>query len=328
MFLCVHPVLRRVKKSNNGFSGAFGGLLASGLSRIPRWGIIHTWRNIFFFEGLISVMLAVTAYFILPSSPETATFLPEAERQVAVARIARDLKSRKIESLNMRYVKRAMFNLNTFLMCLASFCSLLTMNSMALFVPSLLNAMGYSGIHSQLLSVPPYAWSAIVCVTVTILSDRTRRRGMWILVVMPFTAIGFAILLSVDTIGVRYFALFFCLMGAFTASPMFLAWTVDNSAGHTTRAIAAATVVGFGSIGGILATWTYLLADAPRYITGHALNLSFACLCILLVVAAIINLKRENSIKAKGGRDARVHGLTEEEVADLGHLHPEFKFTL
>jgi MFS family permease len=31
-------------------SGAFGGLLAIGLSKIPRWGLIHTWRNIFFFE--------------------------------------------------------------------------------------------------------------------------------------------------------------------------------------------------------------------------------------------------------------------------------------
>jgi MFS family permease len=31
-------------------SGAFGGLLAIGLSSIPQWGMIHTWRNIFFFE--------------------------------------------------------------------------------------------------------------------------------------------------------------------------------------------------------------------------------------------------------------------------------------
>jgi MFS family permease len=31
-------------------SGAFGGLLAIGLSSIPPWGIIRTWRNIFFFE--------------------------------------------------------------------------------------------------------------------------------------------------------------------------------------------------------------------------------------------------------------------------------------
>lgn len=31
-------------------SGAFGGLLAIGFSKIPPWGMINTWRNIFFFE--------------------------------------------------------------------------------------------------------------------------------------------------------------------------------------------------------------------------------------------------------------------------------------
>lgn len=40
-------------------SGAFGGLLAIGLSSIPRWGRIHTWRNIFFFE--VSPYLPQTA---------------------------------------------------------------------------------------------------------------------------------------------------------------------------------------------------------------------------------------------------------------------------
>lgn len=39
-------------------AGAFGGLLATGLSRIPVWGVagarIGTWRNTFFFEGLVS----------------------------------------------------------------------------------------------------------------------------------------------------------------------------------------------------------------------------------------------------------------------------------
>ncbi|KAK5044619.1 hypothetical protein LTR84_010633 [Exophiala bonariae] len=328
-FYCRHELVSRVGlyASVASLSGAFGGLLASGLTKIPQWGMIHTWRNIFFFEGLISIALGVVGFLILPSSPETASFLSEEERQVAVARIRRDLKSQKVEDLSMRYVMRAL-NLNTILISLASFCSLLTMNSMALFVPSLLTAMGYSGIHSQLLSVPPYAWAACVCVCVTLLSDKTRRRGVWILLVMPCTAVGFIILLTVKTVGVRYFALFLCLTGAFTASPMFVAWVVDNSAGHTTRAIVAGTVVGFGNIGGILATWTYTLPDAPRYIRGHALNLGFACLCLIIVAAAILNLKRENDIKARGGRDERVHGLSEEEVADLGHLHPEFKFTL
>ena len=310
------------------FSGAFGGLLATGFTKIPQWGIIHTWRNIFFFEGLISVIIGVVAFLILPSSPATASFLTPEEREAASKRITEDMKTQNVERFDMRYVKRAVLSWNTVFLSIASLCSLLTMNSMALFIPSILNSMGYSGIDSQLLSVPPYAWATIVCVTVTIMSDRTRKRGAWILGVMPFTALGFIILLVPTHVGVHYFALFLCLTGAFTASPMLVAWCVDNSAGHMTRAIAAGTVVGFGNIGGLIAAWTYLLPDAPRYIKGHALNLGFAGLCLIIVSAAMFNLHRENKLKRSGQRDYLVEGKAEQETQDLGHTHPGFYYTV
>ena len=200
---------------------------------------------------------------------------------------------------------------------------------MALFVPSILNAMGYSGIHSQLLSVPPYVWAALVCITVTLCSDRVHRRGIFIVSVMPVTLLGF-ILLLVDNmpLGVRYLALFFCLTGAFTASPMFVAWSVENSAGHMTRAIVAGTVVGFGNIGGLVAAWTYMLGDAPRYIRGHALNAAFSVLCTIIVALAMLHLHRVNKLKKLGAYNHRIEGKSEEEIRDLGHDHPEYLFTL
>ncbi|PKS10908.1 hypothetical protein jhhlp_002666 [Lomentospora prolificans] len=309
-------------------SGAFGGLLATAFTTIPPWGPINTWRNIFFFEGVISIILGVIAFFVLPSSPATASFLTAKERELAVKRIADDLKTQHIETLKKKYIKRAIWNPNAVLVAIASLCSLMSMNSMALFVPSLLNSIGYSGINSQLLSVPPYAWAAIVCVAASMVSDRTHRRGQWILAVMPFSVVGFAILLVPARVGVHYFALFLCLTGVFTASPMLLAWVVDNSAGHMTRAIVAGFTVGFGSTGGIIAAWTYLLADAPGYTKGHAVNLGFSCLCIVAVGLAIYYLNHENKLKRAGKRDYRLAGKSESEIQDLGHEHPEFKFSL
>src|SRR6266536_1305243 len=159
-------------------SGAFGGLLATGLTKIPPWGVIHTWRNIFFFEGLISMILGLTAFLLLPNSPATASFLTSDEKRLSCDRLYLEMKSASAEPLSPRFIKRAFCSLNTVLMSLASICTLLTMKSMALFVPSLLRAMGYSPIRSQLMSVPPYAWATTVCITVTFLSDRTRSRGL------------------------------------------------------------------------------------------------------------------------------------------------------
>lgn len=310
------------------YSGAFGGLLATGLSQIPQWGIIHSWRNIFFFEGLISIALGVTAFLVLPKSPGSASFLTADERVLAERRIRLDTRSSASEKMEARYIRRALLSINTALMSAASFCSLLTMNSMSLFVPSILKGMGYSGLHSQIMSVPPYAWAATVCVTITYLSDRTRIRGPWLIGVMLFSVAGFATLLQVTALGVHYFALFLCLTGSFTASPTFMAWSVDNSAGHTTRAIVAATVAAFGSVAGILATWTYLSAEAPRYITGHSINLSFTCLCIIIITISSLYLRWENRQRSLGRRNDRLQGLTPVQAAQLGHTHPEFRFTL
>lgn len=57
-----HELMTRVGFfiSGSSMAGAFGGLLATGLSKIPEWGAssmkMHTWRNIFFFEGIVCVL--------------------------------------------------------------------------------------------------------------------------------------------------------------------------------------------------------------------------------------------------------------------------------
>jgi MFS family permease len=83
--------------SGSSMAGAFGGLLASGLSKIPRWGAhtapLYMWRNIFFFEGLITVIIAMAAPFFMPDRPETCSFLTERQRMIAAERLVREHKA-------------------------------------------------------------------------------------------------------------------------------------------------------------------------------------------------------------------------------------------
>jgi MFS family permease len=68
-------------------SGAFGGLLARGLSAIGTRGGLVGWRWIFIIEGLLTVMCAVISFFFLPNSIKTARFLNETERELAEQRL-------------------------------------------------------------------------------------------------------------------------------------------------------------------------------------------------------------------------------------------------
>jgi MFS family permease len=86
--------------SGSSMAGAFGGLLATGLSKIPTWGThaapLYLWRNIFFFEGLFTIVLAMGAPFFMPDRPETCKFLNERQRIISTMRLVKEHKAVRI----------------------------------------------------------------------------------------------------------------------------------------------------------------------------------------------------------------------------------------
>jgi MFS family permease len=68
-------------------AGAFSGLLAFGIAHMDGVGGLAGWRWIFILEGILTVLVAIAAYFTLFDFPETATFLTEEERAFVVYRL-------------------------------------------------------------------------------------------------------------------------------------------------------------------------------------------------------------------------------------------------
>ena len=186
--------------------------------------------------------------------------------------------------------------------------------------------MGFTSIISQLLTVPPYFVATIVCASAAIISDRIRNRGKVLMFIAPLIPIGFALLATINITGVKYFAIFLSTTGAFTMSPILVSWGSENSAGPAVRAITSAYLVGFGSIGALISTWTYLAKDAPRYVMGHWINFGFGVLACVVIPTLVLVLTRENGARERGERDHLLE-LPEDEIDQLGYLHPRFKFT-
>lgn len=69
-------------------AGAFGGLLASGILSLDSFGTLRSWRMIFAIEGIITVAIAIIAFFTLTDRPETAKWLSEEEKALALARVS------------------------------------------------------------------------------------------------------------------------------------------------------------------------------------------------------------------------------------------------
>lgn len=66
---------------SSALSGAFSGLLAAGIAQMRGIGGYEGWRWIFLLEGILSVVVGASCFFLLPDSPETASWLkPEESR--------------------------------------------------------------------------------------------------------------------------------------------------------------------------------------------------------------------------------------------------------
>lgn len=72
--------------SSTPLAGSLGGLLAGGLAKINAGGYSR-WPWIFFIEGALTVLVGVAAFFIMPNTPETASFLTPEERIAAKDRM-------------------------------------------------------------------------------------------------------------------------------------------------------------------------------------------------------------------------------------------------
>lgn len=73
-------------------SGAFSGLISAGIRKnLDGARGMRAWRWMFIIEGVITVFVALCAYFVLPNFPRTTSWLTEEEKALAVWRLEEDI---------------------------------------------------------------------------------------------------------------------------------------------------------------------------------------------------------------------------------------------
>lgn len=315
-------------------AGAFGGLLAAGLDKIPPWGasgmIIERWRNIFFFEGLLTVLIGLAAPRWMPTDPETAWFLTERERRIAAARLVREQKENPAEQVTKAHLKSAMTCLHTYTCAACFFIINITVQGLSVFMPLILNNLGWFDTQAQLMTVPPYVCACVIAIAIAYISDKTKKRGLYLAIFALITVVGFSVVRFATSPNIKYMGIFFVTMGAFPGGPGFLSWAMNNTGGPAVRAVTSGWVVSLGTMGGIVATWTYISTDAPLYPTGHTINLVGQILVFLLACFGMFYCMWENKQRDAGKRDHRLDGFTDDDEAwhTLGFRHPRFRYMI
>ncbi|KAK4684243.1 MFS transporter, ACS family, pantothenate transporter, partial [Tremellales sp. Uapishka_1] len=308
-------------------SGAFGGLIAYGVSSIhhPK---IEAWRVLFLIEGVPSVVLAICTFFFLPSRPETSRYLNETERTLCLTRLNRDSMVESGLGIDWAGVRRCLLDWKTYVISIMYSCMNLTLASVGGFLPTIIKGLGYSNARAQLFTVPPYVVALVFMLLLTSLSDKTQQRGLPVALVFIIGIVGWALLLSLSAkayYSARYFACICIVTAGYTNIPLIIAWQAGNTGNQSQRATSLGMLNTLGQGLSLAAAFLFPSSEKPQWTKGCAINLAFQVfgLVIALSMTAYYRYENKRRDKVEGGRPPKGTVL---DVIEQHDLAPGFRY--
>ena len=98
-----------------------------------------------------------------------------------------------------------------------------------------------------------------------------------------------------------------------------------NFEGHLKRSVGTAYLIGFGNIGGFIATFSFQTKDAPSYHTGYSVVMAFFCLTTVTSGLYFIAVRSQNKTIA---RQAVAETVPIDEPGEEQHMHSGFTYML
>ncbi|PYH90345.1 MFS general substrate transporter [Aspergillus ellipticus CBS 707.79] len=282
MFLSAAPLA-------NTFAGALAYGITSGHAKIA------SWRLLFLVEGCPSLVAAFLAWFYLPDHPASARFLTEEEKEVARARsLRRSGESERVTGINWKELLETLWDAKAWITALMYFSCNVSFSSLPVFLPTILEDMGFTAINAQGLTAPPYFASFLVTIATTWLADRIQQRGLVIAFFSLVGAVGYVLLATCTSVGVRYFGVFLAAIGVFPSIANILPWVLNNQGSDSRRGMGIVILNIIGQCGPFLGTNVFPSSDGPRYIRGQSICAAFMFFTVILALCLRALLAWEN----------------------------------
>ncbi|KAF1848432.1 MFS general substrate transporter [Cucurbitaria berberidis CBS 394.84] len=311
MFLSAAPLA-------NTFAGALAYGITSGSPAMAKW------RLLFLVEGLPTVAMAAVAWFFIPDSPEKARFLTEEEKAVARARGVRQAgAATRVGGINWKELLEGLTDVKGWILGLMYFSGNVAFSSLPVFLPTILNEMGFSSVHAQGLTAPPFFLSFLTVIATCYIADRTQQRGITIAILTAIGGTGYVILATSKSVGARYFGVFLAAAGIFPAIGNVLPWVINNQGSDTRRGTGIVILNLIGQCGPLLGTRLYPSSEKPLYVKGQSVCAAFMFLFCFLALGLRALLVWENGkLDGKYGTIAQ-QKLAMQEAAGRGEAKRE-----
>jgi hypothetical protein len=201
--------------------------------------------RIFVIEGIITMGLSLIAFFTLTDRPETARWMSEDEKEIAINRVKSERLNQAVllDKIDVSKLKRGFSNPITLATAFIFLLDNITVLGISFFLPTIISTIypGRTVVEKQLLTVPPYIVGAAFTVIVTTLSWRLSSRQTLIALTGPLVSAGFAIYLATTNANIRYAAVFLTASTCFSLGAMTNAQVSANVISDSARSVAIGT---------------------------------------------------------------------------------------
>ncbi|CAN9446893.1 unnamed protein product [Alternaria alternata] len=306
-------------------AGGLGGVVAYAIGEMDGVGGWNGWRWIIVINGIPTVLTAIAVPFVLPNSPETASFLTEEDRRNLVLLRMREIgQTTAGQELLKEDVMKGVKDWKVYAYAVAQFVGLGMLYSFSVFLPTIINGLGggWNRQVVQALTIPVYIAGFITYVAGAYYSDKTQNRGLFCIAGLAVSMIGYIFLIANKGLGLSFAGCFIVALGLWVATGIAFSWIGVNNPRYGKRAFASGMQITIGNCSGVVAPFLYAAEDAPQFTAGYGATIGLLALGIAIYVALHLYFRMKNQRKLSGKEDWRIEGKTEEEIAEMGEDNP------
>ncbi|KAI1083387.1 major facilitator superfamily transporter [Whalleya microplaca] len=303
---------------------SFASSLAWVILKLGENGPISPWRLLFLLEGFPSVVVAITAWSIIPDSPDRASYLTPREKKVARLRLRHEKQPRRrglgvgggstnhpssassttAGGLKAKAVLSALADPKAWITGAMFFLANMAYSSLPVFLPTILTEMGHGAREAQALTAVPFLVAFVAVLATAHLSDKLQSRTPFVVAHALASAAGYTVLALAKPLGVspvlRYLAVYPAAVGFFSVVVLIIAWAVNNQPEEGARGGAFALLQVVGQCGPLVGTRLYPDRDRPFFQPGMC-----ACAGAMGGVAVLALVLRVCLVRANRAWDER-----------------------
>ncbi|MBZ9938632.1 MFS transporter [Mesorhizobium sp. BR1-1-16] len=253
------------------------------------------WQWLFIIEGLPATLLGLAVLVLLPNGPADARWLDEDERRVIAAKLSADHAASG--SATRHGLWPALRDPRVLMLGLIYFGLVVGLYGIGLWLPQIIQALGYDTRQIGFILILPYAVSALAMLLWGRHSDRTGERVVHVAAAAFLGAVGLLASVHVSSHVLAIVAVTFASVSIYAALGPF--WAVPPLFLRGTAAAAGIALINsIGNLGGFVGPYAvgFIKESTGRFTAGFELLAAVVCAAGLLALVLRTMLRRRGTL--------------------------------